>query len=88
VREKDKLSHELTKRMAEAKDQMGREMGGREKEKATLQDFLDSASEEIKVLNARVEEKEEEIVRVKGFLKEKSGIIAQNESKKADMKVC
>ena len=77
--EKIRLTEELTRKLSDYEDKMGKEVGGQAKELRTLQNNLNDRNEELKIIRARIVEREEECDRVQRLLREKSEVISEYE---------
>ena len=77
--EKKKIEDELRKQLTDIEDRMGKEVGGRLIE-------LNKSENELKILKARIVEKEEETLKLQNLLKEKSEKISEFEKNKIKMK--
>ena len=77
--EKKKVEDELRKQLTDVEDRMGKEVGGRLIE-------LNKSENELKILKARIVEKEEETLKLQNLLKEKSEKISEFEKNKIKMK--
>ena len=77
--EKKKVEDELRKQLTDIEDRMGKEVGGRLIE-------LNKSENELKILKARIVEKEEETLKLQNLLKEKSEKISEFEKNKIKMK--
>ena len=77
--EKKKIEEELKKQLTDIEDRMGKEVGGRLIE-------LNKSENELKILKARIVEKEEETLKLQNLLKEKNEKISEFEKNKIKMK--
>ena len=77
--EKKKIEDELRKQLTDVEDRMGKEVGGRLIE-------LNKSENELKILKARIVEKEEETLKLQNLLKEKNEKISEFEKNKIKMK--
>ena len=77
--EKKKIEDELKKQLTDIEDRMGKEVGGRLIE-------LNKSENELKILKARIVEKEEETLKLQNLLKEKNEKISEFEKNKIKMK--
>ena len=77
--EKKKIEDELRKQLTDIEDRMGKEVGGRLIE-------LNKSENELKILKARIVEKEEETLKLQNLLKEKNEKISEFEKNKIKMK--
>ena len=77
--EKKKVEDELRKQLTDIEDRMGKEVGGRLIE-------LNKSENELKILKARIVEKEEETLKLQNLLKEKNEKISEFEKNKIKMK--
>lgn len=77
--EKKILEEELRKQLMDVEDKMGREVGGKVIE-------LNKSENELKILNARIVERDEDSLRLKNLLKEKSDFISELEKNQMKLK--
>lgn len=78
--EKKKLSDELSARLSDMESQMGAQSGGQLLEVNSLKAKCSSAEDKVKVLTAKVQERDESSLRLQNMLKEKNDVIATLEA--------